>query len=298
MKQIITAADVLNNVENKVNDALKVNEGSMVAGGKFDDVTAAGKPAIRRVYDFVNSIGKRTQLTTFDAQVIEITETIGRALVQREKTSFIICRELYKMKASGKLEKLGFKNVGEYGRALFDMSPNTANQYARIGEHFIDDDYKPRGALPALSVSQYLEFLTYMEKKGLTLDRIESMYLDGVLTDGMSSKTMRKALADEYSKGEAVETTFVEDKDEANEGDKANEANEANEGDKANEANEGDKTNEANEATTFDKGLEVSKALDAIQTIFRVSEALKNHGIEVSFNEALDSVMEGLKALL
>ena len=289
MSKVITAADVLNSVENKVNEALKVNEGSMVAGGKFDDVTAAGKPAIRRVYDFVNSIGKRTQLTTFDAQVIEITETIGRALVQREKTSFIICRELYKMKASGKLEKLGFKNVGEYGRALFDMSPNTANQYARIGEHFIDDDYKPRGALPALSVSQYLEFLTYMEKKGLTLDRIESMYLDGVLTDGMSSKTMRKALADEYSKGEAVETTFVEDKGEASE------ASEANEGDKSNEANEGDKSNEA---ATFDKGLEVSKALDAIQTIFRVSEALKNHGIEVSFNDALDSVMEGLKALL
>ena len=289
-KVVITSADVLNSVENKVNEALKVNEGTLISGGKFDDVTAAGKPAIRRVYDFVNSIGKRTQLTTFDAQVIEITETIGRALVQREKTSFIICRELYKMKASGKLEKLGFKNVGEYGRALFDMSPNTANQYARIGEHFIDDDYKPRGALPALSVSQYLEFLTYMEKKGLTLDRIESMYLDGVLTDGMSSKIMRKALADEYSKGEAVETTFVD-----NEGDKANEANE---GDKANEANEGDKANEANEGATFDKGIEVSKALDAIQTIFRVSEALKNHGIEVSFNDALDSVMEGLKALL
>ena len=275
-KVVITSADMLNGVERKVNQALELNEGSMISGGKFDDVTAAGKPAIRRVYDFVNSIGKRTQLTTFDAQVIEITETIGRALVQREKTSFIICRELYKMKASGKLEKLGFKNVGEYGRALFDMSPNTANQYARIGEHFIDDDYKPRGALPALSVSQYLEFLTYMEKKGLTLDRIESMYLDGVLTDGMSSKTMRKALADEYSKGEAVETTFVE----------------GNEGDKSNEGNESDKPAE------FDKGLEVSKALDAIQTIFRVSETLKNHGIEVSFNEALDSVMEGLKALL
>ena len=296
-KVVITSADMLNGVERKVNQALELNEGSMISGGKFDDVTAAGKPAIRRVYDFVNSIGKRTQLTTFDAQVIEITETIGRALVQREKTSFIICRELYKMKASGKLEKLGFKNVGEYGRALFDMSPNTANQYARIGEHFIDDDYKPRGALPALSVSQYLEFLTYMEKKGLTLDRIESMYLDGVLTDGMSSKTMRKALADEYSKGEAVETTFVE----GNEGDKSNEGNEGNEGDKSNEGNEGDKSNEGNESdkpAEFDKGLEVSKALDAIQTIFRVSETLKNHGIEVSFNEALDSVMEGLKALL
>ena len=292
-KVVITSVDVLNSVENKVNEALKVNEGSMITGGKFDDVTAAGKPAIRRVYDFVNSIGKRTQLTTFDAQVIEITETIGRALVQREKTSFIICRELYKMKASGKLEKLGFKNVGEYGRALFDMSPNTANQYARIGEHFIDDDYKPRGALPALSVSQYLEFLTYMEKKGLTLDRIESMYLDGVLTDGMSSKTMRKALADEYSKGEAVETTFVEDK--PAEGDKANEANEAAE---AAEGNEGKEANEANEAAAFDKGLEISKALDAIQTIFRVSETLKNHGIEVSFNAALDMVFDGLKALL
>ena len=142
-------------------------DGAMTFGtdeSKFAEVDKGnGAVAVKRVYDFANKMGKRTQLTTFDAEVIRITETIAKAILHREKASFIICRELYHMKESGKLSSMGFKSVGEYGKAMFDLSPNTCNQYARIGEYFIDDNYNTVKDLPRLSVSHYIEFLSYID---------------------------------------------------------------------------------------------------------------------------------------
>ena len=251
-------------------DKAMENEVSQLTSDKATEVDAGGgKIAIRRVYDFINKVGKRTQLTTFDPEVIRITETIAAAILHREKSSFIICRELYKIKESGKLNSMGFKNVGEYGKAMFDLAPLTCNQYARIGEIFIDDEYNVVGDMPKMKVSHYIEMLSFIEKNGGSMDELRQMFIDGRLTDGMSTKRMRDVLTVAKESNKAIETTFTD--------------------------NEQASDNE--QVSTFDKSAELQKGLDAIQVLFRVSENLKNHGISVSFNEALDAVMDGLKSL-
>ena len=255
-------------------DKAMESEVSQLTADKASEVDAGGgKIAIRRVYDFINKVGKRTQLTTFDPEVIRITETIAAAILHREKSSFIICRELHKMKESGKLKAMGFKNVGEYGKAMFDLAPLTCNQYARIGEIFIDDNYNIVGDMPKMKVSHYIEMLSFIEKSGGSLDELRQMFIEGKLSDGMSTKDIRLALNAAKESGKAIETTFT-DEEQASDNEQASE-----------------------QASTFDKSAELQKGLDAIQVLFRVSENLKNHGITVSFNEALDAVMDGLKSL-
>ena len=260
---------LMNGVNQTIEQAMKGEQSTM---DKFSEVKGGdGKIAVKRVYDFVNTVGKRDQLTTFDPEVIRITETIARAIMHREKSSFIICRELYHMRDSGKLKSLGFKNVGEYGKAMFDLAPLTCNQYARIGEYFINDDYNIVGDMPRLSVSHYIEMLSFIEKKGGSLDELRDMFLNGTLTDGMSTKDIRLALNAAKESKSAIETTFSD--------------------------SEAEQTSEAEQAATFDKAATLQKGLDAIQTLYRVSETLKANGIDVNFTSSLDEVMEGIKSL-
>ena len=270
------------------------NEVSQLTTDKASEVDAGGgKIAIRRVYDFINKVGKRTQLTTFDPEVIRITETIAAAILHREKSSFIICRELHKMKESGKLKAMGFKNVGEYGKAMFDLAPLTCNQYARIGEIFIDDEYNIVGDMPKMKVSHYIEMLSFIEKNGGSMDELRQMFIDGKLSDGMSTKDIRLALNAAKEKGKAIETTFADSADSADSTDSTDSADSTDSEDSTDSTDSSDSA----DSVKFDKSAELQKGLDAIQVLFRVSENLKNHGITVSFNEALDAVMDGLKSL-
>ena len=263
------------NVQASIDKAME-NEVSQLNADKVSEVDAGGgKIAIRRVYDFINKVGKRTQLTTFDPEVIRITETIATAILHREKSSFIICRELHNMKESGKLKAMGFKNVGEYGKAMFDLAPLTCNQYARIGEIFIDDEYNIVGDMPKMKVSHYIEMLAFIEKSGGSLDELRQMFIDGKLSDGMSTKDIRLALNAAKDSNKAIETTFTDEE----------------------QTSDNEQVSDNEQSSKFDKSAELQKGLDAIQVLFRVSENLKNHGITVSFNEALDAVMDGLKSL-
>ena len=267
---------LINSVDTTIEKAMQGAQPNM---DKFTEVKAGdGKLAVKRVYDFVNTVGKRDQLTTFDPEVIRITETIAKAIMHREKSSFIICRELYHMKESGKLKTLGFKNVGEYGKAMFDLAPLTCNQYARIGEYFINDEYNIVGDMPRLSVSHYIEMLSFIEKKGGSMDELRDMFLNGTLTDGMSTKDIRIALNAAKEKKSTVETSFSDSTD-------------------SNDSTDSTDSTDSSEAVTFDKAATLQKGLDAIQTLYRVSETLKANGIDVNFTSSLDEVMEGIKSL-
>ena len=76
-------------------------------------------------------------------------------------SSYIICKEFSRINESGKLENMGFKTIGEFGKALFGLESSTVNHYARIGTLFITDDYEVNPLLPQLSVSHLLELETY-----------------------------------------------------------------------------------------------------------------------------------------
>ena len=146
---------------------------------------------VKQVFKFKEPIGNRNQLTIMDMDIIKSVKTIEGAINVRKMSNYIICKEFSKINESGKLENLGFKTIGEFGKALFGLESSTVNHYARIGSLFITDDYEVNPLLPQLSVSHLLELESY---ENGDVEKISELFQNGTLSDGMSTKKIREVL--------------------------------------------------------------------------------------------------------
>lgn len=253
--------------------------------------TKDGSIIASKEYKFLNPIGKRTTLKTFDKSIIESTEKIGMALYGQNVLTFAVCRELAKMDDKSKLDSLGFKNIGEYANALFDISRVTATQYARIGKVFINDDYKiASDILPSgLQKGHLLELLTMVSDDG-DISEIENLYLDGTLTDGMPTTAIRKVVKDWKNGTLAIETTGkeipqIEDKNEKSE--------------KSKNVSRETSGNSENNSSEFDVQIEVGKILSSCNAITESFDILNRHEFNVGgYEKALDTIRALAQAML
>lgn len=251
--------------------------------------TKDGAIIASKEYKFINPIGKRTTLKTFDQSIIESTEKIGMALYGQNVLTFAICRELSKMDDKTKLDSLGFKNIGEYANALFDISRVTATQYARIGKVFISDDYKIASEiLPSgLQKGHLLELLTMVGDDG-DISEVENLYLNGSLTDGMATTKIRGVVKD-WKNGtlaidvESKEIPAIEDKAKS----------------------EGENVSRETLAPTdiktgdFDVQVEVGKILASCNQITESFDILNRHEFNVGgYEKALDTIRALAQAML
>ena len=253
--------------------------------------TKDGAIIASKEYKFLNPIGKRTTLKTFDKSIIESTEKIGMALYGQNVLTFAVCRELAKMDDKSKLDSLGFKNIGEYANALFDISRVTATQYARIGKVFINDEYKiASDILPSgLQKGHLLELLTMVSDDG-DISEIENLYLDGTLTDGMATTAIRKVVKDWKNGTLAIETTGkeipqIEDKGEKSE--------------KSKNVSRETSGNSENNSSEFDVQIEVGKILSSCNAITESFDILNRHEFNVGgYEKALDTIRALAQAML
>lgn len=244
-------------------------------------------------YVFRNPIGKRTSMKTFDKSAIESIEKINLAMFGKGVLEFAICRELSKLNSREKLDSMGFKNIGEFADAMFDISRVTATQYARIGELFIGDDYQVSSTvLPkGLKKGHLIEFLKYVGEDG-DISAIEELYLDGTLTDGMSTKGLRVTLK-HWAKGElaietdATEISAIEDK--------KSEGGE----NVSRETSKSGKSEKSEVSGDFDAQVEVGKILSACNDITAAFDALNNHGFSLmGYDKNIDQIKALAKAVL
>lgn len=253
--------------------------------------TKDGSIIASKEYKFLNPIGKRTTLKTFDKSIIESTEKIGMALYGQNVLTFAVCRELAKMDDKSKLDSLGFKNIGEYANALFDISRVTATQYARIGKVFINDEYKiASDILPSgLQKGHLLELLTMVSDDG-DISEVENLYLDGTLTDGMATTAIRKVVKDWKNGTLAIETTGkeipqIEDKSEKSE--------------KSKNVSRETSGNGENNSSEFDVQIEVGKILSSCNAITESFDILNRHEFNVGgYEKALDTIRALAQAML
>ena len=118
------------------------------------------------------------------------------------------------------------------------------------------------------------------------ISSIEELYLDGTLTDGMSTKGLRVTLK-QWAKGElAIETDATEIpaiEDKKGEGEE-NVSRETSKSSKSEKSESGD----------FDAQIEVGKILSACNDITTAFDALNNHGFSLM---GYDKNIEQIKAL-
>ena len=241
------------------------------------------------VYKFASSKGDRKQVTIYDLDIIESTEKIKAAMTGRNILSLVICKELSNIAESGKLEKLGFKTIAEYGHYLFGLQTSTVNHYARIGKNFLNDDYSVKGGLPELSVSHFIELNALVPENG-DLSGILELFVNGTLSDGMSTKDFRNALKGGNS------ATKIEDKSASTNNETSTNGNTAT----VNNETSGDTYNVENyDGDKFDVQVVVGQILNKCNDIVELFALLNKHEITaVGYEESIDVIKGLAKALI
>lgn len=244
----------------------------------------------KKVYEFANPIGKRTQITVYDMSIIESTEKISKALHGRSILNYVICKEFSKIAESGKLENMGFKSIAEYGKAIFGLETSTVNHYARIGKAFINDDYTVKAGLPELSVSHFIELNALVGENG-DISAIIELYQTGKLVDGMSTKKIREVLT-------ASKNPQIEDKSSKEKEDKSSKGND----DKTNEtsANSVVTTSNVEEyRVNFDKQVVVGQILNTCNIISQLFNVLSENNVTATgYEDSLEVIKNLAKELL
>lgn len=269
-------------IKNSMNDLFSRVSSAQVEGIQTDKAKS-GEIVASKEYTFTNPIGKRNSVKVFDKAIIESTEKIAMALYGGNVLAFAVCREFAKINDKAKLESMGFKNIGEYGSALFDIAPLTVRQYARIGRIFIDDDYKIASSIlpQSLQRGHLLEFLKFIDDDTEDISKIEELYLSGTLTDGMGTKKIRSILKATKESENAIETNAEEVSDTE---DKVTVKKVENGAGSA-------KTETAGEGTTFDVQIEVGKILSACNDIMQSFDVINAHEFTVGgYDKAVDTI--------
>lgn len=259
---------------------------------------------VKQVFEFKEPIGNRNQLTIMDMDIIKSVKTIQGAINVRKMSNYIICKEFSRINESGKLENMGFKTIGEFGKALFGLETSTVNHYARIGTLFITDDYEVNPLLPQLSVSHLLELESY---ENGDVEKISELFQNGTLSDGMSTKKIREVL-------KSLSENAIEDKggndENSNDNSTGDTGNNSTVGTTDNSSGDSDTTSQSSSteptaesveqlSASFDKQIVVGKMLNYCEVIEQLFGLLKEHDIEVvDYNTPIDAIKAMVQALL
>ena len=239
----------------------------------------------KKVYQFANPVGNRNSLTVYNLEVIKIMEMIDLALKGKTLLTYTICKAFAKIEESGELEKMNFKSVTEFGKAIYGLETSTVNHYVRIGKNFITDDFTVKSGLPELTVGHFIELSSLVQDGDIT--PVIQLYANGTLTDGMSTKKVRETL-------KAINGKAIEQKDSKTETDSKTVTPTNNHGG-AVENNNDVETLQAN----FDSQIVIGRIINACIYIDDLFGLLYQNQLEaVGYGEATDAIRALAKALL
>lgn len=244
--------------------------------GISEKETSKGNIAVVKRYSLTTTIGDRATLTLTDPDLIKSVEKIKFAEGGRKVFGYVICKELARIEDSGKLKELGFKSISQFANALFGYQESTANHYARIGRAFITDDYKVKDGLPEYSISHFIELnkLVSDNPDGTpNTEKIENLFLEGVIKDGMSTKQLRDAIKRDSDK-KVVDSTAEDVKE--NTPETVKESKESHFSATENKPKMSDNT-----TLLFDKIAVSAKALEALNTFIEQIAILKANNISI-----------------
>ena len=263
---------------------------------ELDMAKSGNDVVVYKTYNFVNPLGKKSELKIFDRDVIISLEKIGQAIKVDTASKYIICKELAKLDDKEILDRYGFSSIGQLGHSIFGYKSNTANQYARIGKLFLTDDYMPIPELPTMSVNHYLELLVLAEGEDIT--NIKRLYLEGVLTDGLSTKKLREKIKFYREKSDAIETTgkVVQELPADTKTSKTDKKEE-----KQAETNNTTNSEELPADTTigFDLQVEVGKILNNLVEVINGFANIESQGIQITgVSEKVEELLDYAKSLI
>ena len=242
---------------------------------------------IKEVIKFVEPIGTRKQIAIMDVEMIQAIDTINKAIHARNMSNYVICKQFDIINKSGKLESMGFKNIGEFGKAVFGLESSTVNHYTKIGDIFLDDNGDINPMLPKLSVSHLIELSAYASENGI--EAVYELYQHGILVDGMTTKKIRETLKD-LSKNALTDSSENTD---------SSESTESSENTESEYSTPVEQTDVSQLEVNFDKQIVVGKIMNACELLDSLFSLLNKHEVEtIGQSEHIDTIRAIAKQLL
>lgn len=286
---VAAKANILNmdDVTSKLSNALTVNTES------FFTTLDSGAEISQKEYHLVNPVGKKEKITVYDVTIIESMEKISASMRGKDILSYVICKELANIQSTGKLENMGFKNIAEFGKAVYGFEPSTVNHYTKIGTSFINSDYSVKSGLPSLSVSHFIELNSLVGENG-EIDRIIELYVNGDLIDGMSTKKIREVVK-QIKSGNIIEDKSKDSDNSDNSGNSAEKSDNA-----ANSAENGNNSASVqpeviNLEKSFDIKVAVAQVIGHCNELNNIFGIMANNGHDVA---TLKSYIEDVNAII
>ena len=269
------------NLKKMFEDSFDVSQHTILAptkgGGEVE--------VIKEVIKFVEPIGTRNQVAIMDVEMIQAIDTIKKAIHARNMSNYVICKKFDMINKSGKLESMGFKNIGEFGKAVFGLESSTVNHYTKIGDLFLDDNGDINPMLPALSVSHLIELSAYASEHGI--EGVYELYKEGVLVDGMSTKKIRETLKD-LSKNALTDSNTDSSENTDSSGIIESEY-----------STPVEQTDVSQLEINFDKQIVVGKIMNACELLDSLFSLLNKHEVEtIGQSEHIDTIRAIAKQLL
>ena len=283
---VAAKVNVLNmdDVTSKLSSALTVNTES------FFTTLDSGAEISQKEYHLVNPVGKKEKITVYDVAIIESMEKISASMRGKDILSYVICKELANIQSTGKLENMGFKNIAEFGKAVYGFEPSTVNHYTKIGTSFINSDYSVKSGLPSLSVSHFIELNSLVGENG-EIDRIIELYVNGDLIDGMSTKKIREVVK-QIKSGNIIEDKSNNSDNSANSAEKSD--NSANSAEKS-DSNASVQPEVINLEKSFDIKVAVAQVIGHCNELSNIFGIMANNGHDVA---TLKSYIEDVNAII
>lgn len=211
--EVVKSNPLLDSMNALINKALNpdISDVTTTFTDEHGDIEVA-----KQAFELVNAKGKTTVVTVTDPAIIAAIRQFQSADKVAAMTMYIKAKALARMADHIEtIQAMNFKTVGKFAHHVLGISELTANQYARVGKLFLDENGLPLSCFPAgIEVTKLQEFLPYTVKDDGTADvtAIEGLYARQIIVDGMTQSALREALKKAFNllpagKTDAAETT-------------------------------------------------------------------------------------------
>lgn len=160
--------------------------------GEGNDITV-----IASVFKFAEPKGKKTEIQVNNPEIAASLYRMQAASGAKAEIDKFIARELYKLSLhDDEIKRMNFDGAIDLYSTVFGVSKDLASKRLRIGRFFIDDNMLVNPIIPASwSLSHMQELLQYLpDDDAQVIPTVAKWFSDGTITDGMSTKDVRKAM--------------------------------------------------------------------------------------------------------
>ena len=160
--------------------------------GEGHDITV-----IASVFKFAEPKGKKTEIQVNNPEIAASLYKMQAATGAKAEIDKFIARELYKLSLhDDEIKRMNFDGAIDLYSTVFGVSKDMASKRLRIGRFFIDDNMQVNPIIPvSWSLSHMQELLQYLpDDDTQVIPTVVKWFADGVITDGMSTKDVRKAM--------------------------------------------------------------------------------------------------------